>query len=95
MLVYAAEVRVPDNATYYEIEEAKLKAEWKFKGEKHLRKERMARTNLSDKCGSCEHWEAHPDLTSESYGKCLKGRAGYKPRSCKACKLYERRIGEE
>ena len=42
MLVYAAEVRVPDNATYYEIEEAKLKAEWKFKGEKHLRKEQMA-----------------------------------------------------
>ena len=49
MLVYAAEVRVPDNATYYEIEEAKLKAEWKFKGEKHLRKEQMERTNLSNK----------------------------------------------
>ena len=45
MLVYAAEVRVPDNA----IEEAKLKAEWKFKGEKHLRKEQMERTNLSNK----------------------------------------------
>ena len=28
---------------------------------------------------------------SESYGKCLKGRAGYKPRSCKKCKLYKRR----
>ena len=91
MLVYAAEVRVPDNATYYEIEEAKLKAEWKFKGEKHLRKEQMERTNLSDKCGSCDFWEQKPDLTSESYGKCLKGRAGYKPRSCKKCKLYKRR----
>lgn len=94
MLVYAAEVRVPDNATYYEIEEAKLKAEWKFKGEKHLRKEQMARTNLSGKCGSCEHFKEMPSLTSKSYGKCEKGRAGYKPRSCKACKLYERSAEE-
>ena len=95
MLVYAAEIRVPDNATYYDIQEAQLKAEWKFKGEKHLRKEQMARTNLSGKCGSCKHWIGKPDLTSTSYGKCNKGKAGYKPRSCKACKLYERRIGEE
>lgn len=91
MLVYTAEIRVPDNATYYEIQEAQLKAEWKFQGKKQLRKEQMERTNLSNKCGSCEHFCLMPDLTSTSYGKCLKGRAGYKPRSTKACKLYERR----
>lgn len=95
MLVYAAEVRVPDNATYYEIEEAKINAKWKFKGEKHLRKEQMARTNLSGKCGSCKHFTEMPSLTSTSYGKCEKGRAGYKPRSCKACSLYKERSAEE
>ena len=49
MLVYKAEIRVPDNATYYEIQEAQLKANWTFAGEKHLREEQMKRTNLSGK----------------------------------------------
>lgn len=91
MLVYKAEIRVPDNATYYEIQEAQLRANWKFAGEKHLREEQMKRTNLSGKCGSCEHFCLMPDLTSKSYGKCGKGKAGYKPRSCKGCKDYEGR----
>jgi hypothetical protein len=95
MLVYTAEIRVPDNATYYEIQEAQINAEWKFRGQKQLRKEQMERTSLSGKCGSCKHFTEMSTLTSRCYGKCEKGRAGYKPRSCKACKLYERRVGEE
>lgn len=94
MLVYKAEVRLPDNATYYEIEEAKLKAEWKFQ-QKELRADQMKRTNLKNKCGSCEHFCPMPSLTSRSYGKCEKGRAGYKPRSTKACSLYKERSAEE
>lgn len=94
MLVYTAEIRVPDNATYYEIQEAQINAEWKFRGQKQLRKEQMERTSLSGKCGSCKHFTERPTLTSRCYGKCEKGRAGYKPRSCKACKLYERSAEE-
>ena len=90
MLVYTAEVRLPDNATYYEIEEAKINAQWKFQGKVELRKEQMERTNLSGKCGSCKHFCLMPSLTSRCYGKCEKGRAGYKPRSTKACALYEK-----
>lgn len=95
MLVYTAEVRLPDNATYYEIEEAKINAQWKFQGKKELRKEQMGRTNLSGKCGSCKHFCLMPSLTSRCYGKCEKGRAGYKPRSTKACSLYEERSESE
>ena len=95
MLVYRAEVRLPDNATYYEIEEAKINADWKFLGNKELRSEQMKRTNLKNKCGSCKYFCEMPSLTSRCYGKCEKGRAGYKPRSTKACQLYEERSTKE
>ena len=45
---------------------------------------------LLRKCGSCKHFCLMPSLTSRCYGKCEKGRAGYKPRSTKACALYEK-----
>ena len=40
MLVYKAEVKLPDNATFYEIEEAKIKAEWKFEEKKNFARTR-------------------------------------------------------
>lgn len=88
---YVAEIEVPDNACWQEIEYAKSKAEWK---QVLTVKDRMQNTDLDGKCGSCKYFVSKPDLFSKCYGNCLKGRAGYKQRSCRGCKLYERKMDE-
>lgn len=87
-MILRAEIKVPNNASWQQIEDAKIKAPWR----RILTVEdRMGDTNLDGKCGSCVYFVPKPDLFSKCYGNCLKGRAGYKQRSCKACKAYERK----
>ena len=86
-----AEIEIPENSSWQAIEDAQLKAPW------HrviTVDDRMRKTNLDGKCGSCVSFVPKPDLFSKCYGNCLKGRAGYKQRTCKACKAYEREKSE-
>jgi hypothetical protein len=91
------EILLPDNADYNTIEDAKAEAERNIiaSGIKWQRvfdkTERMNRTDLNNKCGSCIYFTLKPDLFSCSYGKCELGHKGYKTRSNPCCKSYERR----
>lgn len=86
------EIDVPDNATFQTIEDAKIIAERNISWHRVIEMtERLRRTNLEDKCGSCKFFTLKPDLTSCCYGKCEKGKSGYKTRSNPKCKQYERR----
>ena len=87
-----AEIQVSENATWQEIEEAKLAAQWHVVVDV---KDRMSRTNLEGKCGTCKHFVLKPDLFSKCYGNCLMGRKGYKQRSCRGCTLYERKKADD
>lgn len=58
---------------------------WK---EKHTKQQRFESTDLSGKCGSCEHYRPYGSETLKSYGSCAKGRA-WRARTTKACTLYE------
>lgn len=85
------EIEVPDNATIQTIEDAKICAERDISWHRVIEKsERMSRTNLENKCGSCKYFTLKPDLTSCSYGKCEVGMKGYKTRANPKCKKYER-----
>ena len=85
-----AEIEVPENACWQAIEDAKLKAEWRTV---ITVDDRMRKTNLEGKCGSCKYFAPITLAlsTSKSYGDCLNGRKGYRQRSCKACNAYERK----
>lgn len=86
------EINVPDDADFYTIEDAKLQAEQNITWYRvHTKTERMQRTDLSDKCGSCKYFTLKPDLFSCCYGKCEIGHKGYKTRACPKCKKYERK----
>lgn len=90
MAKYRAEIEVPDNASWQTIEDAKLCAVWR---EIFSVSDRMARTDLTDKCGSCKHFCPYKRGNALAYGRCLVKRME-KERSMKKCKLYERRIDE-
>lgn len=47
--------------------------------------------DLEKKCGSCRYYVPKPLFNSTCYGNCLKEHAGYRKRSCPACKAYERK----
>ena len=84
---YRAEIEVPENASWQTIEDAKIKAPW----HKVVTKDdRMKRTDLCNKCGSCKYFVPIKFFNSKSCGNCLKGYTGSRPRSQKACKAYER-----
>ena len=86
------EIEVPDNADFYAVEDKKLEAEQHIVWNRIVDKvECMARTDLTNKCGSCKYFTLKPDITSCSYGKCNIGHRGYKQRSCRKCKQYERK----
>ena len=87
-MILRAEIEVPEGASWQDIEDKKLKANWH---RVMTVDDRMKRTNLDGKCGSCVHFVLKPDLFSKCYGNCLKGRAGYRQRTCKGCKAYERK----
>ena len=82
-----AEIEVPEGACWQAIEDAKIKAVWHTVVTVD---DRMRRTDLGGKCGSCKFFKPKPDLFSKCYGECTKGRKGYKQRSNKACRAYER-----
>ena len=82
---YKAEIEVPNNASWQTIEDAKIKAVWKLVEPKE---ERMARTNLNNKCGSCKKF---CPFDCSSYGTCERTHCLFRvSRTRKACKDYER-----
>ena len=84
-MIQRAEIRVPDNATWQQIEDAKIKAEWKIIDPKE---ERMQRTNLDGKCGSCTKY---CPFDYSSYGTCNREKYLYRvSRTRKGCTKYER-----
>lgn len=93
MIVYAAEIEVPDNATYAEIEEAKLAAEWKVKDKRTL-EERMETTNVEGKCATCK-WFVQCGFRAQTYGNCLNPNSAVKVKKGRArtqtCKAYQKR----
>lgn len=88
---YKAEIEVPDNADWRTIEDAKLMAEWHRVYSLH---DRMSRTDLTDKCGSCKYFLPKNFAGSQCTGYCM-GRphnpSVYKYRTTPKCKSYERR----
>ena len=87
------EIELPDNASFKTKLDAMASAardESKWK-EVFTRSEKERKTNLDNKCGSCKYFVPKPQVFAKYYGDCLKGHAGYKQRSCKACRLYERK----
>lgn len=96
MIIYTKRIELPDNATYEMIEDAKITADRKGWTKEHTisQQERMLKTDLDGKCGSCKYFTLKPDLFSCCYGDCSQGRVGYRPRSQKACKAYERKESE-
>jgi len=82
---YKAVIEVPNNASWQTIEDAKIKAVWKLVEPKE---ERMARTNLNNKCGSCKKF---CPFDCSSYGTCERTHCLFRvSRTRKACKDYER-----
>ena len=62
---------------------------WKVKKTKdEQRHETMKKTDLRNKCGSCQSFKPFGEF--DTYGKCLAG-CTCKPRSFHACKRYERK----
>lgn len=84
MKLIADPIYVPDNADYATIEDAKLSANWHSV---KSREERMAETDLTDKCGSCKAFCYWRD--NSCYGECTKGHP-YGQRTRRKCNDYER-----
>ena len=84
---FRAEIEVPDNATWQDIEDAKIKAQWR---RVYTREEQMARTNLDNKCGSCEYFNKDAGIKGTAYGKCML-KESLKERSMRAMSCYKRR----
>ena len=82
---YKAEFELPDNASWQEIEDAKLSVKW------HRilsQDERMSGTNLKGKCGGCVYFVQEKRLLGcSANGECLKGYV-YRKRSNPACKRH-------
>lgn len=89
-LIY--EIELPDNATPSEILNAIAQAGRSDQGwkKKTTRAEKMSKTDLQNKCGSCRYFRMF--FYSEAEGRCVKGHPwGKRTRPC--CKEYERRKG--
>lgn len=88
MKLIADPIEVPDGADWQTIEDAKSKAKWHIV---HSKEELMNRTNLDGKCGGCKHFISKAPIMP-AYGSCdVPGRAPYRQRTCRGCKMYERR----
>lgn len=89
------EIELPDNADFKTKLDAMAQAgrdESKWQ-EVYSRDKMMDRTNLENKCGSCRFFIPKQYGQSKCYGDCFKGYVGYKQRSNKACRAYERKKG--
>lgn len=86
-MVLTARIEVPDNASWQEIEDAKLSAKWH---RVKVRADILKDTDLCNKCGSCKFFEPTPRKRNKTYGICHKGYVSPRSRSIKACTQYER-----
>ena len=96
MIKYTCQIVLPDNAGIVDKLDAMAQAgrdESKWK-KVESRESLMKKTNLDNKCGSCKYFELKSLKYSKCKGDCMKGRAGYRRRTCKACTLYERKQEE-
>lgn len=82
-----ATIEVPENASWQDIEDAKLSATWK---PVRCRADLLRGTDLCDKCGTCKYFELTPHRANKSYGICHKGYVSPRSRSTKKCTQYER-----
>ena len=85
-----AEITVSDNATWQEIEDAKLSASWRvITGREAL----MQKTDLTNKCGSCKYFKlmsSYKKGGTQSMGYCKLNHNSYHPRTQPKCKKYEK-----
>lgn len=91
MIVLTKRIELPDNATYEMIEDAKITADLKGWDRKDVLsiEQRKARTDLTNKCGSCIFFKQKPMCGSTVYGTCDAGHP-FGQRTRKACRDYER-----
>lgn len=93
MIVFTKDkVELPDDATYEDIVDALITADrkgWKRQDVMTV-KEKMEKTNLDHKCGSCIYFQPRPYCGSECYGNCIAGKA-WGARTRKACKDYKKK----
>ena len=90
------QIELPDTADYKTILDAMAQAsrdESKWT-KVFSRDSNMKQTNLENKCGTCKYFELKSLKYSKCKGDCMKGRAEYRRRTCKACTLYERKQEE-
>lgn len=90
---YVAEIEVPDGVDWQTLEDAKLCAKWRRVYSLH---DRMSRTDLTDKCGSCKYFVLYKDKVAGSHctGECIARFTNFKYRTTPKCKCYERREDE-
>jgi hypothetical protein len=91
---YVAEIEVPDGADWQTLEDAKLCAKWRRVYSLH---DRMSRTDLTDKCGSCKYFVRRDYASSKCSGDCVANPyypKTFKYRTTPKCKCYERREDE-
>ena len=94
MIVYTARVEVPDNASLADIVDAQLSAKWTVE-KKETKADRMCKTSLCGKCGSCRWFAACPTYRAKSYGDCKNPDAPITVRwgrsRTQTCQKYEAR----
>ena len=87
MRVFTAKFEVPDDASYYEIEDKKCCPKWK-ETYRVSKEELMSRTDLDEKCGSCIFFNSITGPRGgTSKGLCEYGKVGIY-RSHKKCGKY-------
>ena len=96
MIKYTCQIVLPDDADVKTKLDAMAQAgrdesKWKRTASKDSL---MKKTNLDNKCGSCAYFITRTPNYPKCCGDCIKGRAGYRQRTCKACTLYERKQEE-
>lgn len=91
-----AEIYVPDNASWQDIEDAKLKAQWRVI---ESRESIMLQTNLDGKCGSCKWFCLKKGAYIKSRGDCTNSSDNVRVKKNRSrtstCKAYERKRGWE
>lgn len=85
-------IRLPDTASYEDIEDAKITADrkgWKRQDVMTV-EEKIKKTSLDHKCGSCEYFVPTPMCGSRCYGIC-KAFHAEGARTRRACKDYKKK----
>lgn len=94
MIVLTKRIELSDNATYEDIEDAKITADRKGWHREDIHPGKLtlnSKTDLHNKCGSCEYFQIHAGKRGgKSKGFCKIGGSGL-CRTYKACKFYRER----